>query len=79
MGRETRMVPDAPEGEGSCKQRSKTAALSSLSPVFSCLLFLLPLQFLPISTMNECFHFGSLDQTQNKLEVSGYQYQLVIT
>ena len=52
MGWETRMVPDAPEGEGSCKQKSKTAALSSLSPVFSCLLFLLSLQFLPVSTMN---------------------------
>ena len=43
VGWETRMVPDAPEGEGSCKQKSKTAALSSLSPVFSCLLFLLSL------------------------------------
>ena len=70
------MVPDAPEGEGCCKRKSKTAALSSLSPVSSRLLFLLPLQFLPVSTMNECFHLGSLDQTKNKLDC---QYQLVIT
>ena len=52
VGWETRMVPDAPEGKGSCKQKSETAALSSLLPLFSPLFFLLTLQFLPVSTIN---------------------------